>query len=291
MLRPILVLIACVAVVAALSRPPEKRRGAYQRPLLARKELLHILGAPYKHLLADYYWIQTTHQTGMARTQEEYRDVYYYAEMTTDLDPRFRYVYQFAGVVVPFNKGREQWTNTEESTAILRKGFAQFPNDLFLRILLAYNLSYFHKDYREAARILEETSRMPGAPSYLAPLATRLYAQSGDVAAGLALASSLANVSQDPETRETFEKRVKELELERVLQDVERAAKQFHAREGQYPTALHQLVVSGDLQALPKDPMEGEIYLGERGKAFSTSQQRRLRTFDPLHDKPGDYDE
>jgi len=287
-LRPLLALIACVTVVAVLSRPPEKRRGAYQRPLLARKEVLNILGAPYKHLISDYYWIQTTHQAGVARTQEEYRDVYYYADMTTDLDPRFRYAYEFAGVVVPFNKGRETWTNIEESTAILRKGLVQFPDDLFIRILLAYNLSYFHKDYKAAARLLEETSRLPRAPSYLAPLATRLYAQAGDVNAGLALASSLATVSQDPETREAFEKRVKELELERRLQDVERAAKQYHAREGRWPSALHELVVGGDLAVAPEDPFGGAIYLNEQGQAFSTSQQRRLRTFDPVLDKPQD---
>lgn len=289
-MRSLLIFMACFAVVAALSRPPTKHSDdgsePHQRPLLARKEMLQILGAPYKHLLADYYWIQATHATGEAKTQEEYRDLYYYVDMVTDLDPDFRYAYVFGGVIIPYNYGREHWTNTEESTALLRKGLKRFPNDVYLRTLLAYNLSFFHKQYRPAAKLLEETSKLPGAPKYLVPLATRLYAQSGDIDAGLELANSLAASSADPDTRKAFETRVKELELERALQEVEAAVKQFKAREGHLPEGLHELVVSGDLKSIPDDPLGGSIYLDPDGEVASTSREHRLRTYDPLKDRP-----
>jgi len=287
-MRSLVILTVCLTGVVLLSRPPAAQvRGPHQRPLMARKELLQILGAPYKNLLADYYWIQTTHTAGVANSQAEYADIYYYADMTTDLDPRFRSPYVFAGVTVPFNYGRERWTNVDESTAILTKGLAQFPDDVFMRMLLAYNLSYFHKQYRASAEQLEYASRLPGAPSYLGGLATRLYAQSGDADAGLELAASLAANAQDQETRESFEKRIKELQLERLLQQVEAAAKVYFGRVGHWPVGLHELVLSGDLPTLPEDPLGGHLYLGQNGEAFSTSQSRRLRAYDPLLDRPG----
>ena len=285
--RLLLVLLPCLTGVVALSRPPTRPPAVEHRPpLLPRKELLLVLGAGYKHILADYYWILTAHATGMARTNEEYLDVYYLADLATDLDPLFRHVYAFAGVVVPFNFGRETWVNTRESSLILRKGLDQFPQDVYMRIVLAYNLSYFEKEYRAAAQILEETSRLPGAPAYLPQLATRLYAQAGEVDMGLALAESLAAAAPDQETREAFEHRILELKLERELQAAERAAAAFQARAGRAPRDIAELVSAGDLPSLPVDPLGGDIFLGSDGKAYSTAQNRRLKMYDPLVDAP-----
>ncbi len=130
-----------IAVVAALSGPPALSRHEYEPPLLPRPELLKVLGNAQRHMLADYYWVLTTEATGRAYSRYEYRDIADYAEIVSELDPKFRYIYVFAGVSVPYNLGRETWVNTDESTRILSKGFLQFPDYVYLRILLAYNLS------------------------------------------------------------------------------------------------------------------------------------------------------
>src|SRR4051812_29310313 len=143
--------LAGVATLAALSRPPVLTRedaGPHVPPLLPRKELLHLLGASVQPAIADYFWLQTIQQTGRARNPDEYRDIYDYADLTTDLDPDFAYVYVFAGPAVTFNLGRETWVNTDESTRIMEKGFARFKNIVLLRVLLAYNYSYFHGQYQ-----------------------------------------------------------------------------------------------------------------------------------------------
>ncbi len=190
-------LISSILAVAVLARPPAKsRERSTSAQLLPRKELLQIVGAAYRPLIADYFWIQTLQATGKASNRYEYRDIYDYADMVTDVDPMFQYVYGFAGTAVTFNLGRETWVNTEESTRILQKGLRQFPQDVYMRILLAFNYSYFHYEPLRAARLLEETSRLPGAPSYLSALATRLYAQSGEFNAGLILAQSACRVGR-----------------------------------------------------------------------------------------------
>lgn len=275
-------LLFSIVGIAALSRLPdaELSRG-HRAPLLPRQEFLHAMGAAYQHLVTDYFWIQATQAVGRAQTAEEYHDVFDYADLATDLDPAFIIVYRFCGPAITFNRGREDWVNTDESTRILEKGVRAAPEHVFLRIMLAYNLSYFHKQYERAARLLEETSKLPGSPRYLPALATRLYAQAGQVEAGLALARSLYETSEDEDTKQTFEKRIKELELERTLRQVDQAAAAFQRREGRSPSALAELVARGDLPAIPIDPMGGELILGTDGRSHSTALSRRLVVYQP----------
>ena len=117
---------------------------------------------------------------------------------------------------------------------------------------------------------------MPGAPKYLPALATRLYAQAGQVESGLALARSLYEASDDTETRQTFAKRIKELELERTLRIVDESVATFERREGRLPASLEELVTHGDLPAAPLDPMGGQVLLGTDGRSQSTAVSRRL---------------
>ncbi|QRK13819.1 hypothetical protein JQX13_27285 [Archangium violaceum] len=232
-------------------------------------------------MVADYFWLQLIQATGRARQAEEYRDIYPYADLITDLDPRFSIVYPFAAGALPTNLGRETWVNTEESTRLLRKGLPLVPDNIEMNIMLAYNLSAFHKQYREAAEVLERTSKLPGAPAYLPALATRLYAQAGNVNAGLALARSLADSAEDPATREAFQQRVRDLEMEGELQRVDDAISDFRQRFGVAPPDIDTLLWLGFLKQPPHDPQGGGFFIGYDERAYSESQQRRLELYTP----------
>ncbi len=272
--------IVSLGVLVLFAEPPRKPpRGPHQEPLLPRKEVLQVAARGYLPLAVDYLWIQLIQATGRARKAEEYRDVYPYAELITDLDPRFDIVYRFAGSTLPTNLGRETWVNTEESTRIIRKGLPLFPDDLRLNILLAYNLSTFHKQYREAAQVLEKASKLPDAPEYLPALATRLYAQSGAVDSGLALARSLADAAEDEATRATFLQRVRDLEIEAELQRVDKAIAVFQEHFGVHPPDITTLLWLGYLDKPPYDPEGRGFYISYDGRAQSETQRRRLEIF------------
>jgi hypothetical protein len=241
-----------------------------------------MFGASERHMLADYYWVMMTEATGRANSADGYRNLYDYADLITELDPQFRYVYVFGGAAIPHNKGRETWFNTDESTRLLKKGFTLFPEYVYLRILLAYNLSYFHHQYHEAADIIKDTVPMPGAPRYLPQLATRLYATAGDIDSGLRLAMSLHESATDPESRAAFERRSKELLLERELQRLDKAIALFRTREGRPPESIVELVTHGEVLFVPPDPLGGEIVIGGDGRTHSTAaEDQRLEIFDP----------
>lgn len=272
-----LIFTTSFVLCAALAVPPRSvtHRG-HLPPLLPRIEVIRVIGAPIHHLVTDYFWIQTIQAVGKASNRHEYRDIYDYADLTTELDPQFRQVYVFAGVTIPYRTRSGKWFNVEESTRLLEKGLKYFPEQVYLRIMLAYNLSAFHHEYERAAVLLEEASRFPDAPEYLSGLATRLHAQAGNFDAAVELARSLAEASPEPETQAVFELRVKELELERELARVDAAAQSYQQREGRLPESIEALVVSGDLSQVPVDPLDGDIRLGAGGRSFSTAQEKRL---------------
>lgn len=274
------VLALSVALCVVLAAPPRRpSRQGHLPPLLPRLEVVRAVGAPIHHLVTDYFWIQTIQAVGKAATRHEYRDIYDYADLVTELDPKFRQVYVFAGVAIPFRARSGKWFNTEESTRLLEKGLRHFPDLVPLRIMLAYNLSTFHRQYERAAKVVEEASRLPDAPEYLAGLATRLHAQAGNFDAGLEFARSLAETSEEPETRELFERRVLELELERELRRVDAAVQAYQRREGRLPSGIQALVAAGDLPRVPEDPLGGVIQLDEEGRSHSTAQAKRLTDF------------
>ncbi len=280
--------VGVFVLVVVLTLTPPARSSEDQEhvpPLLPRASLLRIGGRAFLPTIADYYWLMAIQATGKARTEAEYRDIADYAQLITDLDPDFEYVYRFAAVVVPFNRGREMWVNTKESTSLLEKGLARFPNLVSLRTLLAYNYSVFQREYVRAAKLLEETARLPGAPRYLPWLATRLYAQGGSFEAASAFADQFAAEADDPETRAAFEHRKKEIALERILQAMDRAVGTFRERTGRLPNTLTELSTSGIVARMPEDPLGGDLYLGTDGRTYSTSQEHRLEVYDPLKDK------
>ena len=273
--------VVFVVVVVVTLTPPERTAEKHLPPLLPRASLLRVAGRAFLPVLADYYWLAAIQATGKANSEAEYRDIADYAQLITDLDPDFAYVYQFGGTMVPYNRGREQWVNTRESTALLEKGTARFPNSVILRTLLSYNYSVFEKKYERAAHILEETARLPGAPHYLSMLATRLYAQAGAFEAASTFADQLAATAEDPDTRAAFEHRKKEIALERILQALDKSVATFQGRTGRLPNDLQELVTSGELATLPTDPLEGDLYLGTDGRTYSTSQEHRLEVWLP----------
>lgn len=274
------VFLIAVAAIAITARPPELLRSpTHLGPVLPRSEFVRGLSAGFRQLAADYYWIESLQALSLAKTPDEYLDVYGYAMMIADLDPKFRPIYMFAGVTVPTHDERGRWWNTAESTRVLELGVARFPEYLPLKIVLAYNLANFDEQYQRAADVLREAAKLPGAPTYLSALATRLYSQAGNFDPALALARSVADSAPDPSTRETFERRVKEIQLERILQHLDRLLPLYQRAMGTPARELNDLLRVGLLRSIPQDPLDGTIELGEDGRFHSTAEAHRLELF------------
>lgn len=284
MLKTTLAVIS-VLTIGLLAQPPGKKSRDQSAPKLPRPEFLLAVGAGHRELLADVVWLGMLQQIGIAETAAEYRNIYPYGELATELDRHFLEVYRFAGVTLPFNKGREEWVNVEESNAILRKGLVLFPKDYRLKFTLAFNLMQFTRDYKGSAELFSQLADEPGAPEYFRPLATRLFAQGGAFDEALVTAQVLRDNATDDESRKVYERRVLQIQQERVLQAVDAAVKQFQQANGKLPADVSQLVDAGLLPESPKDPLEGRIFVDAEGRARSTSEWYRLQLYDPAEKK------
>ena len=275
------ILLSGIGTVVALSEPPrDPPRGPYRAPLLPRIEMLRVLGAGQRSLVTDYYWLQAIQAAGRGSETKDatrYLDLFYYADLVTDLDPKFHKVYQYAGNTIPTNLGRETWVNTVEARKILEKGVKNFPQDADLRLFLAYNLSYFFGEHAAAAEHLRVAATLPNANKYVPEFATRMLAFNRRFDAALALVESFRDNETDPELRQMFEDRVNEIHLEQVLVKVDDAIAAYKKREGHLPSKISDLLAKGDLAEIPVDPMGGIIAFNEEGRSFSSMRPIRLR--------------
>ncbi|WP_224243971.1 tetratricopeptide repeat protein [Hyalangium gracile] len=275
------IILSGLGTVVALSEPPrDPPRGPYRAPLLPRLEMLRVLGAGQRSLVTDYYWLQAIQAAGRGSESKDptrYLDLFYYADLVTDLDPKFHKVYQYAGNTIPTNLGREQWVNTAEARKILEKGVKQFPEDANLRLFLAYNLSYFFEEHEAAAEHLRIAATLPNRNKYVPEFASRMLAFNRRFDAALALVEAFRDNETDPEMREMFEERVAEIQLEQLLVKVDDAIAAFKKREGRMPATMSELVAKGDLPEIPPDPMGGYIGFEPDGKSYSSMRRVRLR--------------
>lgn len=277
-----------VLIVALLSAPPRPVSRQGGGPLLPRPGLLKTLFKSQQGLVTDYFWIMMLNRIGAANRPDEYRHIYDYADLVTDLDPTFWQPYFYSGITMPVHRGKGEYTNVTESSAILRKGFQHLPDNERLSFQLAYNLMFFEKKYKEAADIIKRMSQRPDAPAWYSALATRLYAQSGDFDSGLSLSMALRDGAADEETREFYARRVQEILQERVLRSIDTAIANYRAREGHLPDNLPALVAAGDLPQVPEDPLGGKLFVGEDGRAYSDAVRFRMELIQDERTDDGD---
>lgn len=278
-MKALLALVGGITIVGTLAQPPAAPAPSAEAPLLPRAEFLHALGASVQPMVADFYWLEAIQALGLAHNAKTYRDVYFYVDLATDLDPQFYDAYTFGAVSVTYNLGHWNWVNTAESSQLIRKGLQFFPRDAPLLFLLSYNLMYYDHQFKEAADIVKDLSQRRNAPSFLAPLATRLYAQGGSFEAATAFAEAMRDSAKDDATRDLFEERVKQIKLEKILQEIDRASSSFKEKNGRLARSIEELQAQGFLGELPPDPLEGTLELGADGRGESTAETHRLEVY------------
>jgi hypothetical protein len=275
------VLVGALTGLAFLSSPPVYgARAGTGHPMLPRPQLLKVLFAGHLQFSADLYWLGMLQQVGVAHLADDYLAIYDYSELVWTLDDQLRANYRMAALAIPFNAGREQWVNGAEALKVIDHGLKVFPTDVPLLMYRAHTCMFLLHDYQCAGESLRSAAALPGAPPITGLLATRLLAQAGQFDDAEAFAKAMAETVQQPEEKEYFVRRVKEVELERVLTEVDAATMRYWRREGSQPTSMRELIDAHDLDAMPVDPLGGTIALDSFGRARSSSTKYRLELID-----------
>jgi len=198
-------------------------------------------------------------------------------QYATDLDPKFGGAYRFAGSALPRMTLDGHTANVVPAVQILERGVRERPDDWRIAFTLGYLQAFELGELRQAADNLAHAARIPGSPAYLGLLATRLEVEGGELDAAQTMAQTMVAEATEERTRQDWEARLLDIQMERGIRRIEAAARAFEARKGRKPQSVQELVRDGDLSAIPEEP-HGKEYVIENGEVRSTAGPRpRLR--------------
>jgi hypothetical protein len=271
------ILLLALGAVGALSRPPQGGR-LNLRSAVPNSTPIKLLTKSHLSLTADLAWIRMTSMATSVKYPEDGKALIAWGRFVTDLDPQLLWAYGMGGLLGPQRLG-DAVHNLPEALDLLERGTRAIPGDFRLFLYLAYTQLDLAGDPAAAAATLRRAATVPGVPAYVGPLAARLLAQSGQFGAAREFARQMAE-SEDPLTRETFQRRLLEIEREEACTAIEAAARAYASERGREPAALAELVDAGLLAGPPIDPLGGQFVLQGDGGVLTTSGPR-LRAFHP----------
>lgn len=252
-----------IAALAAAVAIQVARDARYARETAEVEQLLYVRSAPamqrialgFDALAADVYWIRAIQHYGgdrLARSRvRKYELLYPLLDLTTTLDPQFKIAYRFGAIFLsekpPGGPGRP-----DEAIALLQKAIAANPD----RWEYAYDIGFVHfwhyRDFREAARWFEASSRMPNAPNWIPPLTAVMLGAGGDRASARFMWQQMLQ-SDQVWLRRNAERRLVQLDALDIADQLEAVVRKYPPPPGQ-PYRWEDYVRRGALRMIPYDP-------------------------------------
>jgi len=237
-------------------------------------EYLRMASLGYRAVAADLLWLQVIQVMGQRKLSESAGQWLFHAvDRITTLDPKFVRAYEAGSlalctlVVMP-----------EESNRLLEKGMEHNPQEWKLPFLLGINYYFELGDDAKAAESMAKAANLPGAPDGLARLAAKLFVVAKSPQQAVDLLAKIYEETTDENVRKLLEIRLKESIVERDLQIVEQALSQYQSIHSHRAERLEQLVGSGLLRELPREPFGGQyLYDSSTGRIRSSEVKERMR--------------
>jgi tetratricopeptide (TPR) repeat protein len=275
-LRNLFVLLALflglyAAILPAFTGYMKHKPYAEKLGLVPRPELLKVLGADQKQLLAAgiigkvilYFGALMQKEETQLVTPPDYPAMSRTIHAALDLDPYNMDGYYFAQSILVWDVRQYRLAN-----ALLEQGMKYRTWDWQLPFFAGFNYSFFLKDYPKAAQMYERAGEISGNPLFTR-LAGRYLQQSGNTEMAIAYLSTMEKGARDAAVKKAFATR---LQAFRAVRAIELARDRYQAERGSLPSSLAELVAAGYLKTTPQDPYGGTFYLKPDGSVDTTSK-------------------
>jgi hypothetical protein len=206
-------------------------------------------------LMADIYWTRAVQYFGSPRAQgtREYTLLAPLLNITTALDPHLTVAYEFGSTFLsvkpPQGAGMPQ-----EAVKLVEYGIKNNPDDWHLY----YNLGFIYylelKDYKSAADAFTRGSRVPHAHPWLKILAARMSEHAGDLETARMMWSAAYQTSADRQVKANAAAHLRALDVDEAVPVLESMVDKYRKDTGHMPSTFADLVQSGALTAIPRDP-------------------------------------
>lgn len=213
------------------------------------------LALSFDALAADLYWMRAIQYFGGNRLAPDgdktYALLYPLLDLTTSLDPHFSMAYRFGAFFLsedrPGGAGRP-----DLAVRLLEKAMAEHPQ----RWEYPYDIGFVHYragDFTTAAAWFRRASELPGAASWLGPLAAVTLAAGGDTQSSRTLWRQLLESEADW-LRDAATFRLQQLDAIDQAAQLERVTAEYIRRYGASPESWDQVVRARLLPGVPLDP-------------------------------------
>ena len=210
----------------------------------------------YNGLMADIYWTRAVQYFGSKHYERarRYDLLLPLLEITVALDPQLIPAYEFGSIFLS-QQPPEGAGLPDTAVAFVERGIRENPNEW----RLYYHLGFIHfverKDYRAATAAFQRGSEVPGAHPWLRVLAAAMAQFGGDTRTARFLWERIYESTQDKLIRSNAVKRLRALEVDEVVPQLEAAVQLYKQRTGHLPASFMEMLSAGYLRALPTDPL------------------------------------
>ncbi len=264
----------CLCAAVALHAAQDEH---FPSPAIDRPELLYVrsgdtmkrLALDHDGVVADVYWIRALQHFGRERLappdhKRDYGLLYPLLDLTTTLDPDFSIAYRFGAIYLgePYPGGPER---ADLAIALLQKGLARQPQKWQYMQDLGFVYYWHLQDYQSAASWFQRASEVPGAPSWMRPLAAVTLAEGGHRSASRALWRQLAE-SEEPWLRDSAGLRLRQLDAMDVIETLQERVAAYQRGHPGEPVTWETLVAARLLTGVPLDSGNVPFVIDSNGR-------------------------
>jgi tetratricopeptide (TPR) repeat protein len=215
----------------------------------------------FEGLMACIYWTRTVQYFGHRHflRSRSYNELAPLLEITTALDPRMIPAYQFGASFLapaPPNGAGEP----VRAIGLLKYGIQHNPDNWHLYYDMGFVYYTELKDYKRAAQVFEQGSRVPDAHPFLKLLAAQMAEHASDYETARMLWTATYESSKESNIRQNAIEHLRSIRVDEEVTRLQDAVTRFEQRNGRIPATLWELAAAEHLRGIPVDP-DGNPYV------------------------------
>ena len=215
--------------------------------------------------MADIAWLDAVQVSGNRRMRrDDYDRLSDLLSTMIRLDPRFMVPYLLGGIVLG-----DSPDHSSAALDLLAQGARQFPGEWMFPFYTGYIQYFSLGNPEEGGMALLRAARIPDSPEFLPLLASRMLSEGHRPETALAFLKKMVEREADPRRKASLQERIRQVEVERDLQSLEKAIAVYTSRVGAPPEKLADLERSGVLARIPEEPYGGKYLLMSDGQVRS----------------------
>jgi tetratricopeptide (TPR) repeat protein len=248
-----------------------ERHGAKELLYMPNGKYLRAISLGHAPLVADILYLWAIQYYSDYDREDRYRYVeHVFGDVIGELDPAYTDPCWLGAIILT-----TEAQDVDAGLRLLDQGFERNPSAWILPFLAGWECDRV-KRFDQAALYFDRAAKAPGAPPELFRLKAGMTARTGNLREAIARWKDvLDDPRNDAGARTIAARQIRTLTVQADTNDLDAAIGLYRDRNGRPPRSLTDLVRTGILRSLPRDP-DGQEYVYDPAKAAVFSAASRV---------------